>query len=312
MRRLTLLLPPLLRIRDPGRLLTLSRWRAKGDRLAPITPGRDAALRACFEFTGKDIPYAALTRLRDGGDAAGSCWVRADPAFVLADAVTLRMLACSTLDLSPAESGELARPLRLLFGDAGFPLEAAHPQRWYLRCPKGARLPRFAPPDAVLGDDLGAHLPQGDNERQWRHLLNEAQVILHNHPVNARRVGRNLTPANSLWFWGAGTLPDWVRSPFDHVHSRDQTVLALAQLGQIGAGSPVADVGSGAGRVLLDLADQRDGAELEAKFLAPIGERLRRRECGEVEVRFEDGGAFSTRPAHRWRFWRPVRPLAGE
>jgi len=312
MRTLTLLLPPLRQLREPGRLPTLVRWCASGDHLPPSGAGRDAVLRDCFEFVGKDVPHAALTRLFDGGDATDGCWVRADPAFVVADAVTLRMLACGTLDLSPAESGELARPLRLLFGDAGFPLEATHPQRWCLRCPKGARLPRFSSPDAVLGDDLGAHLPQGDNERQWRHLLNEAQVILHNHPVNARRVERNLTPANSLWFWGAGTLPDWVRSPFDRVLSRDETALALARLGKIDAGPPAADVGFGADKVLLDLADKRDGAELEAKFLAPIGERLRRREFGEVELRFEDGGKFRIRPAHRWRFWRRIRPLRPE
>ena len=38
-------------------------------------------------------------------------------------------------------------------------------------------MPRFSTPAETLGDDLAKHLPSGDNERQWRHLMNEAQVI---------------------------------------------------------------------------------------------------------------------------------------
>jgi hypothetical protein len=309
MRALTLLLPPLRRIRESECMQTLAQWQALGDRLPLEDSGRDAALRSCFEFIGTEVPHAALTHVLDGHGVEEVCWVRADPAFVMADAVTLRMLACGTLDLSAAESEELCRPLRILFGDAGFPLEAAHPQRWYLRCPRGARLPRFAPPDAVLGDDLGAHLPHGDNERQWRHLLNEAQVILHNHPVNARRIERGLMPANSVWFWGAGVLPEWVRSTFEQVLSRDDVACALAQLAKIPVGKPAGAIAGDATRVLLDLADEREGAELEANFLAPLGESLHRRDFGEVVARFEDGPNFAFRPAHRWRFWRRVKPL---
>jgi hypothetical protein len=64
--------------------------------------------------------------------------------------------------------------LRPLFGDAGFSLDAPHPSRWYLRVPRDSRLPEFATPEEVLGEDLFAHLPQGDLGRRWRALLTEA------------------------------------------------------------------------------------------------------------------------------------------
>jgi hypothetical protein len=310
MSELSLLLP------DPAALPevpTLARWLARGDRLTPAKPGREAALRSCFEFLGADFPHAALSRSLDAGDAAGYLWLRADPAYVIADAVTVRLLACGELGLSAEESAELARPLRLLFGDAGFPLEPATPARWYLRCPPGARLPRFAAPAEALGDDLGRHLPSGENERQWRHLLNEAQVILHNHPVNARRIARGRIPANSLWFWGAGRLPDWVRTKFTRVLSADRDAIALARL----AGVPVGDTtprefaAEDGASILLDLAAPDDGAALARDWIAAIERALATRRLDCVMLLLPDGGRIRFRRAHRWRFWRRIGTLAG-
>ena len=51
----------------------------------------------------------------------------------------------------------------------------------------------------------------GEGAERWRALLNESQIVLHNHPINAVREARGAVAVNSLWFWGAGTLPDSVR-----------------------------------------------------------------------------------------------------
>ena len=37
--------------------------------------------------------------------------------------------------------------------------------------------------------------------------MNEAQMILHTHPVNAEREARGMPAVNSVWLWGGGTLP---------------------------------------------------------------------------------------------------------
>ena len=288
---LTLLLPEFKRVE---RTAQLSLWRARGDRLADAKPGREAALRECFEFIGTTLPVAALTRSLDAGDAAGATWVRADPAYAQADAVTARLMACGDLRLSRDESDELARALRPLFGDAGFPLEAARPERWYLRCPGEAHLPEFADPASVLGDDLMRHLARGDNERQWRSLFNEAQVILHNHPVNLRRVERGLTPANSLWFWGAGKLPDWVRTRFTQVASGDPVVVALAKR----AGISVADALT---------ALSRDDAGANILIDAEAVPDVDARRFARIDLLFAGGERFRYQHAHRWRIWRRVR-----
>jgi len=304
MARCTILLPDLRRIGDAP---LLQRWLARGDRQTDVKPGREGALRACFQFTGTALPAAALTRSVDAGDAAGAQWVRADPCHVVPDAVAVRMLAWSNLELSTQESDELARALRPLFGDAGFPLEASSPQRWYLRCPDGARLPRFADPTEVLGADLLPHMPHGDNERQWRHLLNEAQVILHNHPVNAQRARDGRLAANSVWFWGAGRLPDWVRAPYARVFSDDVLVIALARMAKIAASSAAqSDIVQFDAKdtVLLDLSAAAGAIDA---WCEKIQNALRTRRCNELELRLEDGRAVRYKPWHRWRVWRRGR-----
>lgn len=301
MAKLTVLLPELRRIAGSP---ALAQWLARGDRRPDVKPGRAAALRGCFEFLASSLPSAALTRSVDADDTAGALWLRADPCYVVVDAVAVRMLAWGNLALTPQESGELARALRPLFGDAGFPLEPATPERWYLRCAADARLPVFTEPGDVLGADLLAHFPRGDNERQWRHLLNEAQVILHNHPINALRLQRGQLPANSVWFWGAGKLPEWVRSPFTRAVSDDPLVTALAHLARIAvAPSRPDDIVHFEAKdtLLLDLAATRAP---EQDWFEPIAALLRARRLDELELRFEGGEVVSFKPWHRWRFWR--------
>lgn len=47
----------------------------------------------------------------------------------------------------------------------------------------------------------------GENSgKHWRHVLNEIQVALHNHPVNAAREVDGKRFINSLWFWGNDAL----------------------------------------------------------------------------------------------------------
>ncbi|MBS0569237.1 MAG: phosphoglycerate mutase [Proteobacteria bacterium] len=286
-----MLIPEIPRV-DRAPLLSL--WLARGDRLADGKPGRDAMLRECFEFVGTSLPSAALTRSLDANDARGATWVRADPAYVMVDAVTARLMAIGAIGLSNDESEELARALRPVFGDAGFPLQATHPDRWHLRCPAEARLPKFAAPADVLGDSLMRHLPSGENERPWRRLLNEAQVILHNHPVNARRVQRGQLPANGLWFWGAGRLPEWVRTRFARVASDDPIVVALAKLAKI----PCVESGA--------LPDSND-ANADVLLDAATVPEFNARRFAHIDLMFASGERWRYKHWHRWRFWRRAR-----
>jgi hypothetical protein len=242
---------------------------------------------------------AAITRQRDAGDAVLHQWLRADPCHVRPDMTGARVLAIGELGLSHEESQALLAPLRPLFGDLGFQLSAPVPSRWYVALPVESKVPAFSPPEQVLGDDLFGHLPAGPEGRRWRALLNEAQVLLHNHPVNQARAQAGQITANSLCFWGAGRLPDQVRSPCTGVASQEAELLSLAQLAGAAAGRD--------GPQLLDLRQQREWAAVEQRLLPGL------RELGtdEIALDFADGARFSLRSGQRWRVWRrPVASLA--
>ena len=206
----TLWLPSLTALRAAGALPQLRGLLARA-RALPALPAREFAdIRAAFTLgiaPDAPLPVAAITRAIDIADDTDAVWLRADPAHVRADLGMARMLACGELALDAQAAAELARPLRPLFGDEGFELSTPHPARWYLKLPVGAQLPAFAPPETTLGADLHAHLPAGELGRRWRKLLNEAQVLLHQHPLNRARAAAGLPEVNSVWFWGAGSLP---------------------------------------------------------------------------------------------------------
>lgn len=301
----TLLLPPRASFGAQRLAPSIARAIGQADRL--LLQGTQRA--RIFDVLPRGWPLAAVTRQRDAGDAQISAWLRADPAHVRPDINGARLLAYgSALELSAQDCEELLRPLRPLYGDAGFHLDAPLPSRWYLRLPREAKLPTFTDPEDALGADLFEHLPEGPEGRRWRALLSETQVVLHNHPLNARRAAQGRAPVNSLWFWGASVLPDHVRSPFAVVHSDDDGFQAFAAAAGIKAAALPPRLQAGEGAQVFDLRRERDLAALQSNWIAPLLEAMRSGCLREATLDFDDGTGFILRAGQRWRFWR--RPVA--
>lgn len=305
---LTFLLPPRKRFEGQQLPAELARLLARADFVAEATQGRKAQLQRYFDVLPRHCPEAPITRELDAGDSIAHAWLRADPAYVQADMASGRMLACGDMGLSAADCDALLQPLRPLFGDEGFPISAPVPQRWYLMVPRESKLPLFSAPEDVLGDDLHAHMPEGDAGRRWRRLLNEAQVILHNHPLNAQRIARGRPPVNSLWFWGGGVLPDHVRTDYRNVFGEEALLLGLCKLASVVvrpvpmhlAASPLEL------DTLVDLREMRELAVFERDWLLPAVAGLRKPDS--LLLDFADGARHTIRRGQQWRFWR--RPLA--
>jgi hypothetical protein len=304
--RATLLLPAATRFGRQSLSPDVARALGRADRLADGAEGRRALLSRHFRLLPTNTwPVAALTREADAADAAGAAWLRADPCHVLPDINGARLLAYGeSLALSREDIDALLPPLRPLFGDAGFPIDAPTPSRWYLRLPPGATWPEFSEPDDALGTDVFDHLPEGGaNGRRWRTLLSEAQVVLHNHPWNARRVEQGKPAVNSLWFWGGGTLPDRVETTHTRYAGSDETGISLAHAAGVLA-PPSARFEAGEGDVAFDLVAARDLAALERDWLLPALAALHEGRLEALELDAEDGVRRSLARGQRWRFWR--------
>lgn len=62
----------------------------------------------------------------------------------------------------------------------------------------------LVPPHDILTKGIGTYLPQ---DAVLRDMMEKSYEILVNHPINVTRKEAGLNPANSVWFWGAGTKP---------------------------------------------------------------------------------------------------------
>lgn len=296
-------LPPLAYVRANAAFM---RWLAKGDRLPRVDDARTALLRELFHFAGDSVPAAALRHLCLGDDANIGAWLCADPAWVRSEATGARLMAWPLDDVSADEAETLAAALRPLFGDAGAPLSIDTPSMWCLHVLHGAPLAEFHGPAGALGADLVECLPEGNDGRAWRRLFNEAQVVLHAHPVNAARVAAGKRPVNALWFWGAGALPPSVETGLRVVASVDDVVRGLAKMGGAVRVEPLPDAletaqRSGMALLDLDIAGHTDGA---ADWLMHFQRWLSERRFDAIAVTFADGERFRVRHAHRLRFWR--------
>ncbi|MEZ5465209.1 MAG: phosphoglycerate mutase [Lysobacteraceae bacterium] len=288
----------------------LSRCLPRGDSLT-LEPGDEAQLMRHVDVLPRRLSMAAVSRQYDCGDALGSSWLRADPVLMQADMTTGRLMAHGNLALTPADVESLLRPLKPLFGDEGFPISpgtrsAEAGNRWYLQLPFEAELPDFVPPEDALGADLGDCLPAGDIGRRWRRLFSEAQIVLHNHELNARRRDAGLPSINGIWFWGGGRLPDNVTLSHANVVSGDARMHMLLALSSqssrvIEDFEAAIDKKSVDGDWLVDLRQRRDAGKVVEAALPLIQRHLAE---GEVAFDFSDGRVVTWRRAHRWRFWR--------
>ncbi len=284
----------------------------RGDRVEPAARRNDLVPTAAFEVIPDQFSAAAVSRLAEVGDADAHVWLRADPCWLQPDMNSLRMMAWGDMRLSPEDAEDLLGVLRPLFGDAGFELSVAHPDRWYLRLAPGSEPPDFSPPSAVLGDDVERHIPAGNSGLHWRRLLNETQMSLHQHRVNARRADAGLAPVNSVWFWGGGRLPNRVRAQCQRYLSDDLLVRGLARQAGVtcsplsAAFDPTADYQ----HACLDLRASSP-AQLFADWIDPLLSRIGRSGNRQSAFAFDDGPVFRLRRGQRWRFWRRALPLQG-
>jgi hypothetical protein len=290
-------LPDLRRFDSAHPLHTLLR---RADRISHGERGYLGGLAAYFSCSD-GMPAAALTREHLAGDAGDASWLSADPAWVQPDLSGARLMACGQLQLTMDDAQALAEPLKPVFGDAGMTLDISSPDRWHLRLPSHMSMPDFAAPEQALGEDLYEHLPQGPEGRRWRVLLNEVQVLLHQHPVNAARRARGLPPINSVWLWGGGVMPKQVTTTLTGVIGEDLLLLALAK----GAGIPAqprnpASVSAAKAGCLIDLQDLTTD-DIAGTWWPPLQEQAGRQ---PLMLSFASGERWLHRPWHRFRFWR--------
>ena len=109
----------------------------------------------------------------------------------------------SSGEISTEDAGVLLDAVKEALAREGYDFYLGTSYRHCLVIDKGTVMP-LTPPHDVLGQTIGQYLPK---DAILREMMEKSYEVLKNHPLNIARKEAGLNPANSCWFWGAGTKP---------------------------------------------------------------------------------------------------------
>ncbi|BCA79464.1 cofactor-independent phosphoglycerate mutase [Desulfuromonas sp. AOP6] len=105
------------------------------------------------------------------------------------------------------EASELISTLQEELGDEEFQFYPGVSYRHLMVWRGGKDKLKFTPPHDISGQSIENYLPEGEGADKLIYLMNAAQLLLKNHPVNRQRGLNGQDLANSIWLWGHGRAP---------------------------------------------------------------------------------------------------------
>ena len=342
----TLLIPDLLLPRTLGtepyerlRPAALSTLLARGTTASRAEVAYEEWVCSAFGVAKQqDVPVAPIMLSADGNDPQHHYWLCADPIFLRADRNRL-VVAGRAADIDDSEASALIAALNQHFAGDGMEFVAPSPQRWYLRSAGAPRL-ITTPIARAVNRSVEPNMPVGEDALAWHRVINEAQMILHAHPVNAAREERGAPVVNSIWLWGGGSMPASLHAPYAAVWSNDRLPRALAAAAGVAHQNlpancaawtrdeqrmPLKAAATGEQHLLVldgptsalhraDIAAwHNEIAALEAHWIGPLLMALRARKIATLTLVACNNDNLLETPLARsdqWRFWRRPQPLA--
>lgn len=280
----------------------------------------------CQSFGVDDLAIAPLTLQADGVMPLDAYWLRADPVGISLQRD--QMVLQADLTLAANEAAQLCASLNAHFAGEGLRFVAAHPQRWYLQLDQAPDMQTHPLPQ-VVGANVHAHLPYGEDALHWHSVFNEIQMLFYEHAVNQAREQRGELPVNAVWLWGGGKAVTNLRQPFAVVAGDSELALAFAQamdipvllpaepllMDRTGQGGEMLLVWEGLRSALqsADIAKWRAAVQqFETNYAAPLLAALAAGQLEQITLDVLSEGESRrfvlTRPA-LWKLWRLPRPL---
>ncbi len=174
-----------------------------------MAPGSDTANLSVMGYDPK-IYYTGrspLEALSIGVDmAADDVSFRCNLVTLTEDSGTYedqRIIDHSSSEISTEDAAVLLEALKEGLKRDGYEFYAGTSYRHLLIWKHGKVLELTAPHD-ILTKTVGEYLPK---DPVLLDMMKKSYEILKDHPINVERKKQGLNPANSAWFWGAGTRP---------------------------------------------------------------------------------------------------------
>ena len=151
----------------------------------------------------QDYPIAAISALAEDINVGNSFWLRADPVHLLLQRDCFSLAGPVPLLVNEEHSLTIIASLNQHFNQVGLNFCIGKSGAWYLRCNEFVQI-QTTLPSVAMGKNVHHFMPQGIDATNWIALLNEVQMLLHQHPVNEEREANGQIAVNSIWLSGGG------------------------------------------------------------------------------------------------------------
>lgn len=184
-----------------------------GDAFSLSTP-HELALASARGWPLADgaLPWACAIAAGAGIDPGDRAWALLTPVHLQVGADRITLTDPQAMALDAHASRALLEAVRELFESEGFGLHWLDAERWLATHEVFDGL-ATASLDRVAGRHIGPWLPTQPQARRLRRLQNEAQMLLHTHPLNDEREAAGLARVNSFWCSGCGRALPVATSP---------------------------------------------------------------------------------------------------
>ncbi|HYD33119.1 MAG TPA: hypothetical protein VEA39_01005 [Methylophilaceae bacterium] len=277
----------------------------------------ESVLCKAFGLTTEwDWPAAALSWLGEGNDPENYFWLYADPVNLQLQRDHFSLNLPAPLPLSTEESTALSASLNQHFSGDGLRFFIGSSGQWYLRLPQVMSIGTSSVAQAA-NRDVRNFMPRGDGAEQLQMLINEVQMLLHEHPVNTLREENGQPIINSLWFSLTGSIPASPCMPAKTVFTDGVFAKGLAKLGgEVAAPIPLdfeypkdshQDIA-----LVLDNDSNSNMQDCERWFMATVaGLRSRKIKQSIIHIFMLDQHIQAElKPRDLWKFWRKTQPLS--
>lgn len=255
-------------------------------------------------------PAGPCVRAAAGLEASGEAWACLRPVHLLA-AIDHLQVDAAPVHLEAGDRATLVADLARHFAGTDYAFLDVSGPDWLLGSARPLEVSSCAP-DALPGRNLRELMPRGADSAAIASLMNEVQMLLHEHPVNVARTSRGVAPVNGLWPWGWGHEAPVGRLELPVLATDDAWLEAAWRVhgGVVhGIDRVAALLRDGVPRICVGAVDLRadDPAALERDCFEPL---RRVAATGAARMRLRLGAhAWSIGRHARWRAWRRVRPL---
>lgn len=274
------------------------------------------------QSSAHDLPVAAVRHVAMTAHIDQGWWICIDPIHIQVDRHALVPMAHTELEISTQESEQLVQALREHFQDEGWQIEAMTPHHWLLKSHKKTDI-HTTPLHEVMYRNMNDRLPTGTDATYWHGVLNEIQMVLHHHPVNAARAEHGQLPVNSVWLWGSGSNPEPTVVKWQKIFADDPFVRGLAVIANVTLDTTkqffTALDGQDNENILLVLNDcqlAQDNhawyatlAQLEQQWFQPLLDNIKNHSLSELSIISGDGRQFQLQANSLRRWWRRTKTI---